>query len=116
MDEIAVLEFCCGELKKRADETDRQDAWFWSIRLKVAQFSLAMRRRYGDESQDALQHPLIPDDQNFLLASHPLLMRPESRPSMFQPDREWIEDLRRRTTAYLNSAQAIGKRRKPTGE
>ena len=105
MDEIAILEYCCGELAERADD-DRQLAWFWEIRLKVAKFSLAMLRRYSD-LPECVQPELTPSQRSFLQSTHPLLQPQQPPPTFYRPDPEWIEDLRQRTEAYVKSVCGI---------
>ncbi len=101
MSRLSVLKYCCEVLAQR-ESTDPNLRWFWTIRRKVANYCRAyVEEREGPSGQ---QPPLTSQEKRHIETTHPLLEgREGSSHSAAQPSEEWIDELRKRVFAYVET-------------
>lgn len=101
MDPLTVLLFCCDILERR-QLTDRDEGWFWAMRLKVALFRLRMelRKPQHDDIQD-----LTWCEKQLILDTHPLLAHRRMNEPVSSPDcgAAWLDECRNRIRTHLGS-------------
>ncbi|MBI3864781.1 MAG: hypothetical protein HY290_23130 [Planctomycetia bacterium] len=103
MNSVAVLKFCREVLSER-QEHDKWQGWFWGIRCKVIDYWIARLESAGDDGE---AYDLSANEQQAILASHPLLTsRSAAAVPAFDMTRPWKANLHERVRRYLEAVKS----------